>query len=128
MAEPTPAGAEQFAREWAEAWNQLDVERVLAHFADAVMFTSPKAVDAVGTATVVGKEALRSYWRLALARIHRLHFKVVRVLWDPGARTLVIIYDREVNGLRDRAAEILETRPDGLVVRGEVFYGLQPAS
>lgn len=119
--------AVDFATRWAEAWNRLDIESVLEHFADDVVFSSPKALAAVGTGTVRGKDALRQYWRVALEPIATLRFDVVRILWDAETSELSIIYDRQVNGRPDRAAEVLQFGPGGRVVRGEVFYGVTHA-
>jgi hypothetical protein len=118
------AAAIAYAERWAEDWNRRDLGTILAHFADAVEFTSPKALAAVGLPTVRGKAALADYWRIALSRIESLRFVVNRVIWDPATLELAIIYDRDVNGVRDRAAEILAFGPSGLVIRGEVLYGV----
>jgi ketosteroid isomerase-like protein len=115
----------EYARQWTEAWNRLDVEGVLQHFDDDVVFSSPKALAAVGVPTVRGKGALRDYWMMALQPVKSLRFTVMRVIWDPDASELAIIYDREVNGRDDRASEILQFGPGGRVVRGEVFYGVR---
>ncbi|HSE67792.1 MAG TPA: nuclear transport factor 2 family protein, partial [Gemmatimonadales bacterium] len=80
-----------FAREWAEAWNARDLDRVLAHFSDTIVFSSPKAVDAVGQPTVRGKPALRAYWERALTQISALEFIIVAALWDAPFRRLAII-------------------------------------
>jgi hypothetical protein len=122
----TRAEAERFAREWAAAWNRRDREAVLAHFAADVRFASPKALALMGTPAVRGREALRAYWQRALAAITSLHFAVDRVIWDPSSRELSIVYDREVNGQRDRASEILRFDAGGLVTHGEVHYGVAP--
>jgi ketosteroid isomerase-like protein len=37
-----------FAAEWADAWNQRAVERVLGYFSEGVTFTSPTAMAVVG--------------------------------------------------------------------------------
>ena len=116
-----------FVREWAQAWNARDLDRVLVHFSDAIVFSSPKAVDAVGQPTVRGKPALRAYWERALTQISTLEFTVVAALWDASARRLAIIYDREVNGRSDRAIELLIFDGNGLVAAGEVFYGVSPS-
>jgi hypothetical protein len=113
-----------YAERWAEGWNRRDLDAILEHFDDHVEFTSPKALAAVGVPTVRGKAALADYWRIALSRIQALRFVVNRVIWDPATLELAIIYDREVNGVRDRAAEILAFEGAGLVVRGEVLYGV----
>jgi hypothetical protein len=118
--------AVEFAQHWAEAWNHLRIEWVLEHFDEDVVFSSPKALDAVGVPTVRGKAALRAYWQAALQPVTVLRFTVVRVLWDAGSSELAIIYDRRVNDRHDRAAEVLQFGGSGRVVRGEVFYGVLP--
>jgi hypothetical protein len=116
--------AVEYAHRWANAWNRLDVEAILEHFDDDVIFSSPKALEAVGVPTVHSKEALRNYWTQALQPVTSLRFTIVRVIWDPDASELAIIYDRQVNGRPDRAAEILRFGVSGRVVQGEVFYGV----
>jgi len=118
--------AVRYARQWADAWKRRDVEGVLEHFEDHVVFSSPKALDAVGAPAVRGKAALRGYWDIALRAVTSLQFTLVRVVWDEHASELAIIYDRDVNGRRDRASEILHFAPSGRVIRGEVFYGVMP--
>lgn len=121
-----PINPTAFATAWAAAWNARDLDSVLAHFADDVVFSTPKALDVVGRPTVRGKAAVRAYWEAALGRITHLRFEVVRTTWDPAAAELAIIYDREINQGRDRALELLRFGPSGLVVSGEVFYGVIP--
>lgn len=115
-----------FADEWAAAWNRRDVESVLAHFHDDVVFTSPTALAVVGAATVRGKAALRDYWSLALQRIGSLRFAVDRIVWDPGRSELAIIYTSEIDGATRRVSENLVFDRAGRVVRAEVFHGVCP--
>jgi len=117
--------ARQFAEEWATHWNNRDVESVLAHFADDAVFTSPVAARVTGRATVAGKVALRDYWNRALAQ-HTLRFTIVWTLWDALTSELAIVYDREINGRHERAAEVLTFGNGGTVTRGEAFYGVIP--
>lgn len=109
---------DDFAAEWAAAWNRRDVEAVLAHFHDDVVFTSPVAAEIVtGSAGVVrGKAALREYWYAALAAVPDLHFDVVGVYG--GVSTLVINYRNHLGGLVN---EVLEFDGD-LVRRGHGTY------
>jgi ketosteroid isomerase-like protein len=116
--------ARAFADEWAAAWNELAVERVLAHFDENVSFTSPTALAVVGEPTVRGKQALREYWNKAVARIGSLRFTVDRVLWDASARELAILYDSEIDGRKRRVSENLTFGADGLVASAEVFHGV----
>ena len=115
--------ATDFARRWAALWNVKDVEGVLAHFTEGARFTSPRAALTVGAATVVGKEALRTYWTTAAARIETIHFTLDRAVWDPAHRELVIVYDAELNGQKNRACELMRFDDSGYVVEGEAMYG-----
>jgi hypothetical protein len=99
---PEPAA---FAEQWSSAWNHRDVDAVLAHFHDDVVFTSPVAAElAPGTAGVVrGKAALRDYWTTALAALPELHFDVVGVY--RGQSVLVINYRNERGRLVNEVLE-----------------------
>jgi hypothetical protein len=119
--------ARRWADDWAEAWNRRDLDAVLDHFEDEVVFSSPRALQVLGVCTVRGKASLREYWRAAIASVGSLRFQVRRILWDPAGAELSIVYDREVDGRHDRASEVLQFGPSGRVVRGEVFYGVVPA-
>lgn len=81
-----------FAQRWVDSWNDHDVEAVLAHFHEDVVFTSPVAERVVpGSRGVVrGKQALREYWTRALAQLPDLHFEIVGVY--QGVSTVVINY------------------------------------
>lgn len=120
----TREAALAFAAEWASAWNELAVERVLAHFDEHVSFTSPTARTVVGASTVPGKQALREYWNKAVAQIGSLQFVVDRILWDPITREMAIVYLSEIDGQRKRVSEQLTFGLDGLVVSAEVFHGV----
>ncbi len=65
LSTPEPAA---FVAQWIDAWNARDIEAVLTHYADDVVFTSPTALRFVPETggTVHGKHALRSYWTVAL--------------------------------------------------------------
>ena len=113
-----------FAEQWAADWNELAVERVLAHFHDQVVFTSPTALAVVGVTTVCGKQALRQYWNAAVAQMTSLRFTVDRVLWDANTRELAIIYDAEIGNRTRRVSENLTFGADGRVISAEVFHGV----
>ncbi len=115
---------ERYAAHWAAAWNRRDVEEVLRHFRDDVVFTSPSALAVVGTPVVRGKGALRDYWNQALARVTALHFTVDRIVWDAARRELAIIYVEMINGKSKRVSENLSFDESGLVASAEVFHGV----
>ena len=108
----------QFAERWVQAWNARDVEAVLAHYADDVVFTSPTAARVVpqSRGTVQGKEALRSYWTAPLQRNAGLHLTLVDVY--AGVDTIVVRYRTQLGALIN---EVL-TFADGLVVVGHATH------
>jgi steroid delta-isomerase len=116
----TPA---EFAVEWIAAWNNSDLEALMAHYSDNVTFTSPRAAAVTGSAIVRGKDALRVYWSSAIQRAKSRCFTLDRVLWDAEQAELVIVYVNEVDGQRLRACELFRFGPDGLVTSGEAMYG-----
>lgn len=115
--------AQKFAEEWIAAWNRRDVEAVLAHYTDDVVFTSPTAQRVIGRGRVEGKADLRAYWTAALAKIGALQFTLDRALWDGATHTLVIVYVSKRPDETKRAAELFRFDEGGNVVEGEAFYG-----
>ncbi len=112
------AQAARFADSWAQHWNAHDLDTLLAHFADDVMFTSPVAArlfpDSFGV--IVGKAALRDYWAEGLRRIPDLHFEIVGVY--NGVDTVVINYRNQTGAL---VSEVLIFSKE-LVVAGHATY------
>ena len=115
---PTP-DPRTYADRWVRAWNAHDIDAVLGHFHDDVVFTSPIAARVVPeTGGVVrGKDALRDYWSTALAALPDLHFEVIGVY--RGESVLVINYRNERGGLVN---EVLVFDDDGLVREGHGTY------
>lgn len=91
--------ANEFADAWLRGWNDHDIDRLLDHFTDDVVFTSPVAAQLVdGSRGVVrGKAALRHYWSEGLRRVPDLHFEVVGVYL--GVDVLVINYQNQRGNL-----------------------------
>lgn len=113
MIDPT-----EFADEWIRTWNARDVDAVLAHYADDVVFTSPTAARVVPDSggVVRGKDALRSYWTRALAENPDLAFTLIGVY--AGVETIVIHYRNQVGGL---ICEVLTFR-GALIVVGHATH------
>lgn len=119
----TRSQATELAAHWIDAWNARDVETVLGHFDDDVRFTSPKAAAITGNALVSGKAALRAYWTAGMAKITKIRFTLDRALWDDERRTLMIVYQAELNDEKNRACEILRFSERGRAIEGEAMYG-----
>ena len=120
----TRTDAEYFAESWADAWNRRDVEAVLAHFRDDIIFASPTALVVTESPVVRGKDALRAYWTKALARSGSIRFSVIRVLWDAASRELAIIYLADIDGRSGTVSENLIFDDSGLIATAEVFHGV----
>jgi hypothetical protein len=109
--------AQAFARQWAADWNAHDIEALLAHFTDDVVFTSPAAVRLLGGNGVIrGKQALREYWTEGIRMIPDLRFEVLGVY--AGLGTVVIQYRNQAGGL---VCEVLTFEGD-LVREGHGTY------
>lgn len=111
--------AQQFAREWVDAWNSHDLDRILSHYADDFQMTSPFIVTMMNepTGTITDKEKVRAYWAQALERLPDLHFDLIEVLASVDSIT---IYYHAVLG--KRAVEVLFFDENGKVRRGIAHY------
>jgi hypothetical protein len=97
------AEAQAFAQRWVENWNAHDIDAVLEHFCDDVVFTSPVAVRIFGGDGVIrGKDALRRYWSEGVRLIPDLRFEVLAL--KVGINTVVINYRNQSGGV---ASEVL---------------------
>jgi ketosteroid isomerase-like protein len=115
--------ARAFADRWISEWNRKDVEAVLSHFSESVIFTSPRAKATVVTSKVEGKSGLREYWTKAIDRIQTIHFTLDYVISE-GDRT-AIVYIAEIDGRRMRCVEFMVFGGDGLVREGEAMHGVE---
>jgi ketosteroid isomerase-like protein len=110
--------AHAFVDSWERGWNGHDLEQVLSHFADDVIFTSPVAAQLLhdSDGVIRGKAALRDYWREGLRRIPDLRFEVLGVY--VGVGTVVINYRNQAGGLVSEALMF-----DGTIVtQGHATY------
>jgi ketosteroid isomerase-like protein len=111
------AAARAFAEDWVAAWNRHDLERILSHYAEDVVFRSRKAARLVGTGTVKGKAALRDYWSKALAGQPDLKFTLGAVYL--GHEMVTLAY-RNQRGIE--ATETFQFGADGRVIRSAACH------
>ena len=110
-----------FADEWIFAWNAHDLDRVLSHYAEDIVFRSPVVVQRFGKASgeVSGKTELRAYWSGAFAPgAPHLRFELIAVLAGVDGGAI-----RYFSTTRD--CEVVETftfDDAGLVKRAAAFY------
>ena len=115
--------ARAFAGQWISDWNRRDVEAVLSHFSEDIVFTSSRAKPILGSQRVEGKSWLREYWTTAISRIQSIHFTLSYVIRE--ADRMAIVYIAEIDGKRLRAVEFLVFGEDGLVHEGEAMSGIE---
>ena len=115
----TESAASEFARDWIEAWNSHDLDRVLEHYDEDFEMSSPFIAAFAGEASgrLRGKPAIRRYWATALERVPDLRFELVEVL--SGVHSLVIRY----RGHKGPVAEVFRFGSSGKVVSASAHYG-----
>jgi len=106
--------AEQFGREWCAAWNAHDLEAILSHYAEDVVYRSPYIIELTGDVSgmIVGKAGVRAYFARGLEAIPDLEFDPVSVC--VGVDSLVLNYISVSRGLR--ASEMFVLDGDGRAV------------
>ena len=117
----TPDQSRAFAAAWIDAWNARDLDRILSHYADDIVFRSPRIALVTGDANCVvrGRAQLEAYWCKALAMNPALHFEFDRVYGSKGA--LTVAYH---NHRGEHAAETMLFDKRGLVREGIAAYAL----
>jgi hypothetical protein len=111
--------AEIFAKEWIEAWNSHDLNRILDHYDGDFEMSSPNIVLIAGepSGKLRGKKAVGVYWSKALKMMPDLHFELVQTL--VGVESIALYY----KGARGRlAAEVFHFGPDNKVVSSFAHY------
>jgi ketosteroid isomerase-like protein len=109
----------ELAREWIAAWNSHDLERVLSHYDDDFVMSSPLIVsrgfDPSGT--LRGKAAVRPYWAAGLAATPDLRFTLDAVFAGPDS--IALLYRNQAGR---RVVEVLVLDAARRVVRGMAHY------
>ncbi|QOZ77722.1 DUF4440 domain-containing protein [Bradyrhizobium sp. CCBAU 53351] len=114
-----PSTLAALGRTWVEAWNARDLERVLTLYDEAALMTSDRipmlGFDASGT--VLGKDALRTYWGKALGLVPELHFTLIDLFVSPDS--VVVFYANERG---KKICEYLRVNEAGLIVQGSANH------
>jgi hypothetical protein len=73
--------AMNFAKEWIDAWNSHDLERILGHYTDDFEMTTPFIVKLLNhpTGTLKGKETIKTYWEKALTLLPNMKIEVTDI-------------------------------------------------
>lgn len=111
--------AERFVAAWRASWCKVDIDAVVAHFADDAQMRSPLALTLTGSPVVAGAENIRAYWQKAYGHIKSADLKILSWGWDGTIARLTVWWQLG----ETRASEFMDFDGAGRVVRSEAFYG-----
>jgi len=109
----------EFTEHWVAAWNSHNLEEVMSHYEDDVELISPVAAQLLQdpSGRVVGKDALRNYFKRGLEAYPNLEFTLKDMMW--GLNSIVLYY---INQKGTCTGEYMEISPNGKVVRVVANY------
>lgn len=108
-----------FAKEWLDAWNSHDLDKIMEHYSENIDFVSPiiqqMGINAEGK--ISNKTDLREYFSKALQKYPDLYFEFYHEL--KGANSTVLFYRSVNNSL---SAEYMELNNEGKVSKVRAHY------
>jgi ketosteroid isomerase-like protein len=110
------------SHQWFAAFNQHDLEKLLALYADDAQHYSPKLKlrQPETNGLITGKDALRSWWQDSFERLPSLRYEPTRFIADD--ERIFVEYTRHVDGEDSMVVgEVLEIK-DGLIVASRVYH------
>jgi limonene-1,2-epoxide hydrolase len=111
------------ANNWFEAFNEYDLEKLLALYTENAEHYSPKLKlrkpETLGL--IKGKTALRAWWKDSFDRLPSLKYEPVQ--FTANAERVFMEYIRKVKGEEDlMVGEVLEVKA-GRIVASRVYHG-----
>lgn len=117
----TQQAYEAIARQWIDAWNSRDLDRVLDLYDDAAEMVSAGiirlGINAAGR--VEGKAHLRAYWTRALENLPNLRFDLLDVSVSPDS---IVVRYRNDRG--QTICEYLRLNGAGRIIQGSANHVL----
>jgi ketosteroid isomerase-like protein len=104
------------AREWFIAFNEHDIEKLLALYDEHAEHYSPKLKvhQPETNGLIKGKHALRNWWSDAFARLPQLHYELLQLTTE--GETIFMQYIRHTPGEDDlRVGEVLIIRNEKII-------------
>ena len=114
---------EEIARQWFDAFNAHDLEKLLSLYDEGAVHYSPKLKIRLPETQglVKGKVAMAAWWRDSFERLPTLHY-VYTTLTSNDERVFME-YTRSVDGEPDMlVAEVLEIK-NGYIISSRVYHG-----
>ena len=115
----TKTAVVEFAEHWVAAWNSHDLEMIMTHYEDDVELVSPVAAQILRdpNGKVIGKDALRNYFKKGLEAYPNLEFTLKDIMW--GLNSIVLYYTNQQGTC---TGEYMEMSPTGKVSRVVANY------
>ena len=110
------------ARNWLDAFNRHDIEKILELYDDQAEHYSPKLkLQSPETNGLIrGKDAMRAWWKDSFNRFPTLQYQVIQL--TPFENRVFMEYVRKAKGDEDlRVGEMLEVR-NSLIVSSRVYH------
>jgi len=107
------------AQEWLNAWNRHDMEAIMSHYAEDIVFYSPiiQKINNDPQGCIHGKTALQAYFSKALVAYPELHFELYHIL--EGINSVVLYYKSVGNRL---STEMMVLDENGKVKEVRAHY------
>jgi hypothetical protein len=117
-----PSELNQIAEHWFAAFNDKDLERLLALYDDSAEHFSPKLkVRQPETKGLIkGKNAMRAWWQDSFDRLPSLQYELVRL--TPYENRVFMEYVRHVKGEDDLYVGEMFVIQNGKIIRSSVFH------
>jgi hypothetical protein len=110
------------ANKWFDAFNEHDLEKLLALYDNNAQHYSPKLKvrNPETNGLIKGKDALRSWWKDSFERLPSLKYIPKQFIADDTK--VFMQYTRQVDGEEDLSVgEVLEVK-DGLIIASRVYH------
>lgn len=114
---------EQIAREWLDAFNTKNLEKLLSLYDDNAQHFSPKLKirQPETNGLIVGKNAMEIWWQEAFDRLPSLKYQATSL--TANQERIFMEYIRKVANEEDMLiAEVLEIK-EGKIIASRVYHG-----
>jgi ketosteroid isomerase-like protein len=110
----TESQVHTLALHWVEAWNSHDLDKIMSHYVEDIVLVSPVAAKILNepSGKVIGKNALREYFKKGLEVYPNLKFELIDIMW--GISSVVFYY---VNQNGTKTGEFMEVDSTGKVTK-----------
>ncbi|MEO7835894.1 MAG: nuclear transport factor 2 family protein [Ginsengibacter sp.] len=120
---PSSSSNETIALKWFSAFNEHNLENLLALYDENAQHFSPKLKIRIPETKgfITGKSSLRTWWKDAFTRLPQLHYKLGKI--TANEQRVFMEYIRQVPGEEDlMVAEVLEIKNDK-INSSRVYHG-----